>query len=68
MNRKKRIFTLIELLVVTSQLCRDFIHNAVFAPAKTFSLFLKGEWGLGKGETSFPGKRSFPLSPRTPLP
>ncbi len=25
-------------------------HNAVFASAKTCSLFLKGEWGLGKGD------------------
>ena len=25
-------------------------HSAVFASAKTFSLFLKGEWGLGKGD------------------
>ena len=25
-------------------------HNAVFASAKTYSLFLKGEWGLGKGD------------------
>ena len=33
-------FTLIELLVVTSQHCRHFIHNAVFASAKTYSLFL----------------------------
>ena len=25
-------------------------HNAVFASAKTYSLFLKGEWGLGESE------------------
>ena len=46
----KQYFTLIGLLVVASQYCRHFIHNSCFASAKTFSLFLKGEWGLGKGD------------------
>ena len=111
-------FTLIELLVVTSQHCRHFIHNAVFASAKTYSLFLTlrrpagyggqedktssyntceanasctahnavfasaktlplflkrregcGERGIIEADgRPFPRKRSFPLSPRTPLP
>ena len=33
-------FTLIELLVVTSQHCRCFLTQTVFASTKTFSLFL----------------------------
>ena len=38
--------------------------NAVFASAKTYSLFLKRERGRGgKRKTSFPVKRSFSLSP-----
>ena len=49
-KNSKNNFTLIELLVVTSQHCRHFIHNSCFASAKTFSLFLKGEWGWGKGD------------------
>ncbi len=57
-------FTLIELLVVTSQHCRHFIHNAVFASAKTFSLFLKGEWGLGKGENLFSREKKFSPFPK----
>ena len=57
-------FTLIELLVVTSQICRHFIHNAVFAPAKTFSLFLKREWGLGKGENLFSRDKKFSPFPK----
>ena len=59
-----RRFTLIELLVVTSQHCRHFIHNAVFASAKTFSLFLKGEWGLGKGENLFSREKKFSPFPK----
>ena len=39
-------------------------NNAVFAPAKTFSLFLKRERGRGgKRKNSFPVKRSFSFSP-----
>ena len=57
-------FTLIELLVVTSQHCRHFIHNAVFASAKTYSLFLKGEWGLGKGENLFSREQKFSPFPK----
>ena len=39
-------------------------HNAVFASAKTFSLFLKRREGCGeRGKTSFPGKRSFSSLP-----
>ena len=57
-------FTLIELLVVTSQHCRHFIHNAVFAAAKTYSLFLKGEWGLGKGENLFSREKKFSPFPK----
>ena len=57
-------FTLIELLVVTSQHCRHFIHNAVFASAKTYSLFLKGEWGLGKGENLFSREKKFSPFPK----
>ena len=34
-------------------------HNAVFASAKTYSLFLKGEWGLGKGENLFSREKKF---------
>ncbi len=61
---KQQHFTLIELLVVTSQHCRYFIHNAVFASAKTFSLFLKRREGCGeRGKTSFPGKRNFSSLP-----
>ena len=63
-GRVKRCFTLIELLVVTSQHCRHFIHNAVFASAKTFSLFLKGEWGLGKGENLFSRDKKFSPFPK----
>ena len=33
-------FSFAELVDITSQFCRHFIHNAFFAPAKTFSLFL----------------------------
>ena len=39
-------------------------HNAVFASAKTYSLFLKRREGCGeRGKTSFPGKRSFSSLP-----
>ena len=61
---KRHRFTLIELLVVTSQHCRHFIHNAVFASAKTYSLFLKGEWGLGKGENLFSREKKFSPFPK----
>ena len=63
---KKEIksFALIELLVVTSQHCRHFIHNSCFASAKTFSLFLKGEWGLGKGENLFSREKKFSPFPK----
>ena len=63
-QKNQRRFTLIELLVVTLQHCRHFIHNAVFAPAKTFSLFLKGEWGLGKGENLFSREKKFSPFPK----
>ena len=43
-------FSFTKLPVITSQLCRHFIHNSCFASAKTCSLFLKGEWVLGKGD------------------
>ena len=55
---------LIELSAVLSRFCRHFITQTVFAPAKTYSLFLKRERGRGgKRKTSFPVKRSFSLSP-----
>ena len=63
-GRVKRSFTLIELLVVASQYCRHFIHNSCFASAKTFSLFLKGEWGLGKGENLFSREKKFSPFPK----
>ena len=62
-SRFSSAFTLIELLVVTSQHCRHFIHNSCFASAKTYSLFLKGEWGLGKGENLFSREKKFFPSP-----
>ena len=61
---KHGYFTLIELLVVTSQHCRHFIHNSCFASAKTYSLFLKGEWGLGKGENLFSREKKFSPFPK----
>ena len=55
-SEKFQSFTLIELLVVTSQHCRHFIHNAVFASAKTYSLFLTlrrpAGYGGQEGKTS----------------
>ncbi len=39
-------------------------HNAVFASAKTYSLFLKGEWGLGKGENPFSREKKFSPFPK----
>ena len=63
-RRAKCGFALIELLVVTSQHCRHFIHNSCFASAKTFSLFLKGEWGLGKGENLFSREKKFSPFPK----
>ena len=57
-------FTLIELPGVTLRLFRHFTH-AVFASAKTYSLFLKrregcGERGIIEADgRPFPGKRSF---------
>ncbi len=45
-------------------ICRHFITQTVFAPAKTCSLFLKRREGCGEGgKTSFPGKRSFSSLP-----
>ena len=58
-------FTLTKLLIIfSSQHCRHFITQTVFAPAKTFSLFLKRREGCGeRGKTSFPVKRSFSSLP-----
>ena len=56
-------FTLIELPGVTLRLFRHFTH-AVFASAKTFSLFLKGEWGLGKGENLCSREKKFSPFPK----
>ena len=42
-------------------------HNSCFASAKTCSLFLKGEWGLGKGENLFSREKKFFLLPRKPF-
>ena len=39
-------------------------YNAVFASAKTCSLFLKGEWGLGKGENLFSREKKFSPFPK----
>ena len=61
---RKSTFELIEFCAGVFCVCRHFITQTVFAPAKTFSLFLKRERGRGgKRKTSFPVKRSFPLSP-----
>ena len=56
-------FTLIELLVITSPFCR-FIKHTVFAQAKTYSLFLKRDRGLGKGENLFSREKKFSPSPK----
>ena len=63
-RRVKLRFTLIELLVVASQYCRCFLTQTVFASAKTYSLFLKGEWGLGKGENLFSREKKFSPFPK----
>ena len=60
-------FTLIELLVITSPFCR-FIKHTVFAQAKTYSLFLKRDRGLGKGENLFSREKKFSPSPGTIYP
>ena len=61
---RKSTFELIEFYIGVFCVCRHFITQTVFAPAKTFSLFLKRREGCGeRGKTSFPGKRSFSSLP-----
>ena len=63
----KKYFSLIGLSDIITQHSRHITQHAVFAQAKTYSLFLKGEWGLGKGENLFSREKKFFLSPRRPF-